>query len=55
MSKLRCPKCGSEEFEDDMVTIYSMWGELEGTEEVKKCCKCGKSIRKGEKNENEST
>ncbi len=54
MSKLRCPKCGSEEFDDDMMTIYSMWGELQGTEEVKKCRRCGEAIRKDENHEDES-
>ena len=54
MHRLRCPKCGGEEFDDDMITIYSMWGELEGTEEVKKCRKCGEVIKKVEKNEDES-
>ncbi len=54
MQRLRCPKCGSDEFEDDMVTIYGMWGELVGTENVKKCRKCGEVIREGEKVEDES-
>jgi uncharacterized Zn finger protein len=49
MPKPRCPKCGSEEFEEDMIAIYGMWGEFEGTEDILKCKKCGEIIRKGEK------
>jgi uncharacterized Zn finger protein len=48
MNILKCPKCGSENLEDDMITIYSMWGELVNTEPVKKCKMCGEVIREGE-------
>jgi predicted nucleic-acid-binding Zn-ribbon protein len=51
MQKTKCPKCSSEELEDDMITIYGMWGELVDTEQVKKC---GELIREGEKSEDES-
>ena len=44
MRKPRCPKCGSEEFEEDMITVYGMWGELEGTEDILRCKKCGEVI-----------
>ncbi len=54
MRKPRCPKCGSEEFEDDMVTIYGMWGELVGTEEIMRCKKCGETKKKVEEHEDES-
>jgi uncharacterized Zn finger protein len=52
MKKLKCPKCSSEDLEDDMITIYDMWGELVDTEWVKKCKKCGELIRE-EKGEDE--
>ncbi|MGD0805315.1 MAG: hypothetical protein ABSA11_14750 [Candidatus Bathyarchaeia archaeon] len=51
MKKPTCPKCGSEDLEDDMITIYSMWGELIDTEQVKKCKKCGEVIREETKSE----
>ncbi len=53
MPKFMCPKCGSEEFEEDMVTIYGMWGELEGTEEIMRCKKCGEMVKKVEIHEDE--
>jgi uncharacterized Zn finger protein len=46
MRKLICPKCGSEEFEEDMMTIYGMWGELEGTEDILRCKNCGEITKK---------
>ena len=49
----QCPKCGSDDLEDDMITIYGMWGELMDTEYVKKCKRCGEVMREGEKRENE--
>ncbi len=55
MQKPKCPKCGSEDLEDDMITIYGIWGELVDTEQVKKCKRCGEVIREGEKHEDEST
>jgi len=55
MKKLKCPKCGSEDFEDDMITIYGMWGELVDTENVKKCTKCGEVIREGENREDQAS
>ncbi len=54
MQKTKCPKCSSEDLEDDMITIYGMWGELVDTEQVKKCKKCGEVIRKGKKSEDKS-
>ncbi len=54
MQRLKCPRCGSEELDDDMITIYGMWGELVGTENVKKCRKCGEVFRESEKVEDES-
>ncbi|HIH88928.1 TPA: hypothetical protein HA344_06950 [Candidatus Bathyarchaeota archaeon] len=54
MQKPRCTKCGSGDLEDDMVTIYSMWGELVSTEQVKKCKKCGEVFKEEEKHEDES-
>jgi uncharacterized Zn finger protein len=45
MLPTKCPKCGSADLEDDMITIYGMWGELVATEPVKKCKKCGEVIR----------
>jgi uncharacterized Zn finger protein len=51
MQKPRCSKCGSEDLDDDMITIYGMWGELMDTESVKKCKSCGEIIREGEKHE----
>lgn len=53
MRKPRCPKCGSEEFEEDMITVYGMWGELEGTEDILRCKTCGEIIKKDEKKEDE--
>jgi len=53
MHKPRCPKCGSEEFEEDMITVYGMWGELEGTEDILRCKKCGEIVKKDEKKEDE--
>ena len=50
----RCTKCGSEDLEDDMITIYGMWGELVDNEQVKKCKKCGEVLRDVEKNEDQS-
>ncbi len=54
MQKLNCPKCGSQDLADDMVTIYSMWGELVGTEEVKRCIKCGETFRGERQDEGET-
>jgi uncharacterized Zn finger protein len=54
MQKPRCPKCSSEEFEDDMIVKYGMWGELIDNEPVKKCMKCGEIIREGDKIEYKS-
>jgi hypothetical protein len=48
MQKHVCPKCGSDDLEDDMITTYSMWGELVSTEPVKKCRKCGEYIKRDE-------
>ena len=48
MQKLKCPNCGSIDLEDDMITIYDMWGELVNSEQVKKCMKCGEIIIYGE-------
>ncbi len=45
MDKLKCPKCGSADLDDDMIVIYGMWGELVDTEQVKKCRSCGEIIR----------
>jgi predicted RNA-binding Zn-ribbon protein involved in translation (DUF1610 family) len=47
MQKPKCPSCGSIDLEDDMITIYGMWGELVNNEQVKKCMKCGEIIRHG--------
>jgi hypothetical protein len=55
MDKLKCPRCGSVDFEDDMIAIYGMWGELVNTEQVKKCKGCGEVIREAENGEKEST
>ena len=55
MQKPKCPKCGSEDLEDDMIAIYGMWGELMGTEPVKKCKKCDEIIREEKNSENEAT
>ena len=54
MKKPRCPVCSSEDLEDDMVTVYGMWGELYGTEEVKRCLRCGETFRRDEKHEEDS-
>lgn len=51
MQKPKCPKCGSEDLEDDMIAVYGMWGELVDNEQVKKCVRCGEIIREGEKRE----
>ncbi|MCX6649513.1 MAG: hypothetical protein NTV61_09055 [Candidatus Bathyarchaeota archaeon] len=51
MQKPKCPKCGSEDLEDDMIAVYGMWGELVDNEQVKKCGRCGEIIREGEKRE----
>ena len=50
-----CPKCGSKDLIDDMETIYGMWGELVGTEEVKRCKKCGETFREDRKYEGDTT
>jgi predicted nucleic-acid-binding Zn-ribbon protein len=54
MQKPKCPKCGSEDLEDDMITIYGIWGELVDTEQVKKYKRCREVIREGEKHEDKS-
>ena len=53
MNKLMCPRCGSKDLEDDMISLYGIWGELMDTEQVKKCKKCGEIIRDGEKREDD--
>ena len=55
MQKPNCPKCGSKDLIDDMETIYGMWGELVGTEEVKRCRRCGETFRKDRKYESDTT
>ena len=55
MEKPNCPKCGSEDLIDDMETIYGMWGELVGTEEVKRCKRCGETFREDTKHEDDIT
>ncbi|MCX6653532.1 MAG: hypothetical protein NTY03_00265 [Candidatus Bathyarchaeota archaeon] len=55
MEKPNCPKCGSEDLIDDIETIYGMWGELVGTEEIKRCKRCGETLRKNRKYEGDTT
>lgn len=54
MQKPKCLKCGSEDLENEMITIYGMWGELVDTEDVKKCKRCGEVMREGERFEDKS-
>ena len=55
MQEPNCPRCGSEDLIEDMESIYGLWGELVGTEEVKRCKRCGKTFRKDRKYEGETT
>jgi predicted nucleic-acid-binding Zn-ribbon protein len=55
MQKSCCPKCGSNDLIDDMETIYGMWGELLGAEEVKRCLKCGETLMEDRKYEGDTT
>ncbi len=40
----RCPKCGSEDFEEKMIAIYDMWGQFGDMRTIKICKKCGTEL-----------
>jgi predicted nucleic-acid-binding Zn-ribbon protein len=51
--RLKCPKCGSEDFDEKMAHIYGMWGEFLYTKQVETCKKCGTEIE--ERKDEDST